>query len=1018
MGISCESGHKNDTSPSRVPTRAGVASIVGKEAFVRIHMDCSLMSFRWFSICCIALMIWTCGAAHAQQPDVLEGRVMDPSGAVIPGASVVVESQPSGPAHTVQTDGEGRYRITGLTAGRYKVTAEASGFRTTSKQTAISGSRHIVTLDIHLVIATQSQQVYVQGNAPQLEVSPQSNASAVSVSGNNLNALSTDPDELQNQITSLAGPSVGVGGGAEIYVNGLTGSDMPPKSAIREIRVNSNPFTAENDRLGYGRIDIFTKPGAAAFHGDVSSEYNDSVMNAVSTFLSASNVPPPSYHTWLWDADLGGPLWKNASFFFDFERRNINRASLVNTDVLDSSLNVVPYVTSVLNPRILTNLSPHVDIQLSPKNTLSATHRYYAISDSNDGIDTQSLPSQAYDRVFHHQNVQIIDTQALSARLVNQTFFQYLHFHNTETPQDFSPTIEVLGAFTGGGDSSGTFNRSETHYTIQNYTTLTFHKYQIEFGGTLLDLPRSETTNGGFNGTFTFNSLADYQQTLQGLQNGMTMAQIQAAGYGPSQFSVTAGNLSASINRIDGDLFVNDDWSVMPHLTASYGLRLESENYVSRRFNWAPRIGIAWGLGHGSNTKTVLRAGWGIFYTHLDDDHMMIAARLNGQNQQTYIVNNPDFYPNPPPLSNLTNTATSAPTTFRIAPNLVFPYDMDTAVSLERQISGSTTASLTYVNSRGVHQFLANDINAPLPGTFNPADPTSGVRPLGNAAGNIYNYESAAIYKQTQVVANIHVQTSRVSLFGYYVFNHANGDAGLNMQSSPAGEFSFQTNPWDLSQDYGRTSFDIRHRVVIGGSFAAPFAFRLSPMFIASSGQPFSIQLPQDIYGTGVYDARPALATAATPPANLVVTKYGSFNIAPGPNDTPIRPNTETGPSDFMLNMRLSRTFGFGREVGEKHGGAGSAPETEGRRERGLGGRGLSSGGGTSLGGATNRRYALTLSLSALNALNNVNLATPIGILGSPLFGQSISLAGGVYSAQVGNPVANRLLNVGLSLSF
>ena len=368
---------------------------------------------------------------------------MDPSGAVIPGASVVVQPQLSGPAHTVQTDGEGRYHVTGLTPGQYKVTAEASGFRKASKQTAISASRHIVTLDIHLVIATQSQQVSVQGNAPQLEVSPQSNASAVSVSGNNMNALSNDPDELQNQISSLAGPSVGASG-AEIYVNGLTGSDMPPKSAIREIRVNSNPFTAENDRLGYGRIDIFTKPGAAAFHGDVSSEYNDSVMNAVSTFLSASNVPPPSYHTWLWDADLGGPLWKNASFFFDFQRRNINRASLVNTVVLDSSLNVVPYVASVLNPRILTNFGPHVDIQLSPKNTFTANYRFYEISDRNDGIDTQSLPSQAYDRVFHHQNVQIIDTQVLSARLVNQTFFQYLHFHNTETPQDFSPTIEAL----------------------------------------------------------------------------------------------------------------------------------------------------------------------------------------------------------------------------------------------------------------------------------------------------------------------------------------------------------------------------------------------------------------------------------------------------------------------------------------------------------------------------------------------------------------------------------------------
>ena len=975
------------------------------------------MSLRWFSICCIALMIWICtGAAHAQQPDVLEGRVMDPSGAVIPGASVVVEPQLSGPAHTVQTDGEGRYRVTGLTAGRYKVTAEASGFRTTSKQTAILASRHIVTLDIHLVIATQSQQVFVQGNAPQLEVSPQSNASAVAISGSNMNALSNDPDELQNQITALAGPSVGAGG-AEVYVNGLTGSDMPPKSEIREIRVNSNPFTAENDRLGYGRIDIFTKPGAASFHGDVSAEYNDSVMNAVSTFLSASKQKPPSYHTWLWDADLGGPVGKKGSFFFDFQRRDINRASLVNTDVLDSSLNIVPYITSVLNPRTLTDIGPRADFQLGPKNTLSVSYNYFDIGESNNGVDTQSLPSQSYDATRHHHNLQIIDTQTLSSHLVNATSFQYLHFHNSETPQDFSPTLVVLGAFTGGGDNSGTFDRYETHYTAQNYTTLTLHHHLIEFGGTLLDLPRRESTNGGFNGTFTFNSLADYQQTLQGLQNGLTMAQIQAAGFGPSQFSITAGNLCASINRVDGALFINDDWTLSPHFTASYGLRFETENNISRHANWAPRLGIAWGLGHGTNTKTVLRADWGIFYEHLDDDHTMIAQRLNGQNQRTYIVNKPDFFETMPPLSELSGPGTSAPTIFRIAPNLVFPYDMDAAVSLERQLSGSVTASVTYVNSRGVHQFVANDINAPLPGTFNPADPTSGIRPLGNAAGNIYNYGSAAIYKQTQVIANVHVQTSRVSLFGYYVFNDAHGDAGLNLQSSPAGEFSFQTNPWNLSEDYGRTHFDIRHRAVIGGSFAAPLGIRVSPMVMASSGQPFSIQLPQDLYGTGIYDARPTLATASTPQDDVVQTKYGAFNTAPGSSDTPIAPNTETGPNNFMLNFRLSRTFGFGGEVGEKHGGEGSAPGPEGR-VRGLGGRGLGSGGGSSLGGATNRRYALTLSMSALNVLNNVNLATPVNVLGSPLFGRSVALAGGPYSAQVGNPVANRLVNVGVALSF
>lgn len=951
----------------------------------------------------------------------LQVRVIDPSGAVVPHATVSVMAKPSGPSRVAISNGQGIYKISGLAPGRYTATATALGFAISRKGLLLAAGQTL-TLDIHLAIALQAQQVEVRGQAAHLQIAPESNASAVAVSGNNLNALSNDPDELQSQIGALTGPSVG-SGGAEIYINGFTGGDMPPKSAIREIRVNANPFSAENNRLGYGRIDITTKPGSTDYHGDVSSEYNDSHMNALSPFLAAFNEKPPSYHSWLWDADLGGPLGRKASFFFDFQRRNINRASLVNTDVLDPGLNIVPYVASIPNPRVLTNLGPRADFQLSPNNTLSVNYRYFEIGERNDGVDTQALPTQAFDRSFHHHNLQITDTQILGSRVVNQASLQYLHFNNMETPQDFSPTIDVLGAFTGGGDSAGIFNRYESHYTFQNYTTMTLSHHLVRFGGTMLVLPRSESTNGGFNGTFTFNSLSDYQKTQQGLQNGLTMSQIQAGGYGPSQFNVTAGNLSASIKRVNGWLFVNDDWSLRPHFTLSYGLRFDSENYVSDGAFWAPRVGIAWGLGHGSNVKTVLRAGWGIFYEDLDDDPMIIAGRLNGQNQRTYIVNNPIFFPDVPSLTDLTAVATSTPTIFRIAPNLLLPYDMAAAVSLERQLSRSTTVSLTYVNSHGVHQFVTNNINAPLPGTFDPSDPASGVRPLGNAAGNIYDYGSAGVYRQTELIANVRLNTRRFSLFGYYVFNDAHSNSGLNVQSSPAGEFSFQTNPWNLSEDYGPAHFDIRHRVVIAGSFAVPLGIRLSPMLMANSGQPFSIQLPQDLYGTGVHDARPALATASTPPGDVVVTRYGNFNVAPGPANAPIPPNTETGPGNFMLNFRLSRTFGFGGKGHEKHGGEGSAPEAEGRegreeRVRGLGGRGLSSGGGGSLGGATERRYALTLSMSVLNAFNTVNLGRPVNVLGSPLFGQSISLASGPFSAQVGNPVANRLINVGASLSF
>lgn len=936
---------------------------------------------------------------------------MDPSGAVVPKALVVAVAQPSGATRQTTTDGEGRYEIRDLDPGRYTVTAQAPAFAPSTREGFVIAAGHTPTLDFHLTILSQAQHVVVQAGAPKVQVAPESNASAVVVSGKNLDALSNDPDELQNQLTALAGPAVGPGGG-EIYIDGFLGGDLPPKSEIREVRVNSNPFSPQNDRLGYGRVDVFTKPGSAALHGNVSAEYNDSSMNALSPFLAGSTAPPPSYHTWLLNGDVAGPLGKKASFNFDVDRRNINRASLVNTDVLDSSLNIQPYVASVINPRVLTNISPRADFQLNPNNTLTVNYRYFEIGERNDGVDTQSLPSQAYNAGRRHHLLQLFDNQVLSPNVVNQTRFQYLHFHNSETPQDFSPTIDVLGAFTGGGDSSGLFERYETHYELQNYTTVTRNRHLAEFGGFVRDLLRHEDTNGNFNGTFTFNSLSDYQRTEESLANGLSMAQIQAAGYGPSQFKITTGNLYAAVDRWDGSLFAGDDWAVRPLFTASYGLRFESENVISDHADWAPRVGIAWGIGRGSNVKTVLRAGWGMFYQRFDDDEMIIAARLDGQNQRSYVVNSPGFFPVVPSISTFSGAAASFPTTYRIAPNLLSAYDMDAAVSLERQVAKNTTVSITYLNSRGIHQWLTNDINAPLPGTFNPADPASGVRPLGDAAGNIYEYESAAIYRQTQLISNVHIRAGdRLSLFGYYVFNDAHSDT--------AGVDSFASNPWNLMEDYGRSLFDIRHRAVIGSSFDAPLGLRFSSLIMVNSGLPFSILLPQDLYGTGVYNARPSLATPSTPAADAVPTAYGNFNVSPAPGSVPIAPNTETSPANFMVNFRLSRTFGLGGRGGREHGGEGTAPTAPQRERRGgLGGRGLGSGGGFGLGGATEQRYALTLSLSVLNAFNTVNLAPPVNVLGSPLFGQSIALAGGPFSAQVGNPVANRLVSVGLAFGF
>ena len=240
----------------------------------------------------------------------LKGKVADPSGALIPGAKITAASA-SGKNSNATTDSQGTYEIKGLAPGNYTVTASATGFNTDTEQNVAVAPGKAQQFDFALSVAAQEEQVQVEAEGATIGVSPDQNASSIIIKGKDLEALSDDPDELQSELQALAGPSAGPNGG-QIYIDGFTGGQIPPKSSIREIRINQNPFSAEYDTLGYGRIEIFTKPGTTKFHGQAFADGNDSAFNSI---WSPVPIAQPPYHSELFDGSLSGPLPKAPHFF-------------------------------------------------------------------------------------------------------------------------------------------------------------------------------------------------------------------------------------------------------------------------------------------------------------------------------------------------------------------------------------------------------------------------------------------------------------------------------------------------------------------------------------------------------------------------------------------------------------------------------------------------------------------------------------------------------------------------------
>ena len=951
----------------------------------RFHLRFLFMALAGWGLSCAA------GAQSPAATGSIHGVVTDPTGALVPSAQVVMKSG-AGASRTVTTGADGRYEANQLAPGDYSLSVTAAGFAPANVIGVAVTAGKPATANVTLQLPVEQQQVHVSDDSVGVSTSPENNAGAIVIKGKDLDALSDDPDELQNELDALAGPAAGPNGG-QIYIDGFTGGQLPPKSSIREIRINQNPFSAQYDKLGYGRIEIFTKPGTDKLHGMFMINGNDSAFNSLNPFVSSE----PPYYTTFFVGSASGALDKSASWFANVFRRDSQSNAIVNAELLDASGNTYNYTAAVANPQSRLDVSPRFDFQLSPTNTLTVRYMYDRQADTNDGVSQLALESQAYNVTNQENTLQISDTQTLGANVVNETRFQYVRDRDNEASQNSDPTVTVQGAFTDGGNNIGVDRDNQDRYEFQNYTLVSKGAHAINFGARLRFTRDASYVTSGFNGQYIYSSLSAYQ------------------AHTPTEYSVTTGNAGAKVDYFDAGLYYQDDYKARSNLTLSYGLRFESQNRISDHADWAPRLSFAWAPagGHGRQAKTVIRGGYGWFYDRFSESNVLQTIRQNGVNQKQYVVENPGFYEDAPSPSQLASSSTAAPTIYEIAPHLKASLNMQAAIGVEHQFGNVATVAATYINSRGVHQYLSDNINAFLPQTYD-ATTGTGTRPNG-INENIYRFQSGGVYKQNQLMLNYTVKARRVSLFGFYMVNFARADT--------SGATYFPSDQSDPGADYGRATFDVHNRFLLGGNLQAPYGISFSPMLVANSGAPFNITIGQDLNGDNQFNDRPAYVTSTS--TDKMQTKYGTFDLDPAWNQARIPYNYGTGPTELSMNLRVSKSMGIGPRVeggsSSGFGGPGGGPPPGGGpRGGGAPGGGLGPGGLSRDNGPPRldqpvpRRYSMTLAAMARNIFNNVNLAQPVGVLESPLFGQSNALAGGFFSSAA----ANRSIDLQMSFSF
>jgi hypothetical protein len=873
------------------------------------------------------LLAQTCGGN-------VSGTVLDPSGAAV--VSAAVHLQAATPQDTT-TGPHGSFIFHCVGNEPYQITVDANGFA----ESQVNG-RGFANISVQLRIADVHTEVEV-GENNGVSVDTDHGAGTHTLTARDLQGMADDPDDFKRQLQVLAASSGGAPGQAIITVDGFqNSSSLPPKSSIASIRVNPDMFSSEYDRPPYqgGRVEIFTKPGRDSLHGALFFTDSESGLNATDP-LAVSATPAGKRR---YGFEFGGPIRKQKSdFFLALERRDINEFNVVNAVVLNSEGAETPLSENVPAPQRLWIGSARTDWQLNAKNMLATTYSANVNNSDNVGSGGLVLEEAGYGSTVSEQDLRLTDIFTLSPTLLHETHIGFSWKSTTDVPLSTAASLQVAGAFIGGGATAGNLQDRERDLEVDDDILWTHHKHSVKIGVASLGILVHDVDPDTFNGAFVFggglapvlsdgtqqtaiSGLEQYRRTLLGLPGGV-----------PTTYNVTQGTALVPFTQWRVAGYAQDQWTLRPNLSISLGLRYALQTSPGSYGNLVPRVGIAWSPDH--KQRWVIHARGGLFNGAVTPDVTTEAYRLNGVRQTQTLLYSPSFTQ---PLVPIPSTIAVA-TTRQFAPNLGQTWSFQSQLGVEHELPQHWHAQANLFDAQAWGTLRSRNINAPLVDEST-ANPLLAPRPLAPGK-NIFQFEQSG-HLHGQVVF-LGVDQHSYKRFGIFV-----GYLYFNLKTDADTATMFPQSSYSEQGETARASWESAQRLFAIGQLNLPAKLSLTSQFDASSGDPYNVITGMDNNGDGVFNDRPSLT--AQPGTGTYQTPFGMLNTT-GLNGSLGR-NVGTMPALIHLDSNLSRTF-------ELH----------------------------SHGFAADRHQSITLNARSANLLNHTNVTTVGNVVGSPTFTQPLA---------------------------